>query len=169
MAVKSRTVLRRSGEPDGELLHYRECGLDNVYLSNGWRWEETPVGRFLHIRDDRALFAALARHIVDRPHQPSGQELRYLRVFLELSQAALGQLLGLSDQQVARWEKEQSRIEPAVLRLLALLVRERLGEKIEIESELKSAALGNARVPRNRRAHRVVAFRRSGWRTREAA
>jgi DNA-binding transcriptional regulator YiaG len=168
MGVKRKTVLRRTGEPDGELLHYRESGLDNVYLANGWRWEETPIGRFLEIKDDRALFAALARHIIEQPHQPSGKELRYLRVYLDLNQAELGQLLGLSDQQVARWEKETSRIEPAVLRLFSLLVRERIGEKVAVEADLKAAA-GNVKTPRTRRATRVVAFRRSGWKTKEAA
>lgn len=168
MGVKRKTVLRRSGEPDGELLHYRECGLDNVYLANGWRWEETPIGRFLEIKDHQSLFVALARHIIEQPHQPSGQELRYLRVYLDLSQAELGQLLGLSDQQVARWEKETSRIEPAVLRLLSLLVRERIGAPVKVEAGLRAAA-GNAKAVRNRRPSRVVAFRRSGWRTKEAA
>jgi DNA-binding transcriptional regulator YiaG len=168
MGVKRKTVLRRSGEPDGELLHYRESGLDNVYLANGWRWEETPIGRFLEIKDDRALFAALARHIIEQPHQPSGKELRYLRVYLDLNQANLGQLLGLSDQQVARWEKETSRIEPAVLRLFSLLVRERIGEKVTVEAELKAAA-DNVKTVRKRRLAKVVAFRRSGWKTKEAA
>lgn len=167
MGVKRRTVLRRSGEPDGELLHYRESGLDNVYLANGWRWEETPIGRFLEIKDDRALFAALARHIIEQPYQPSGKELRYLRVYLDLSQAELGKLLGLSDQQVARWEKETSKIEPAVFRLLSLLVRERIGEKMSVQADLKAAATA-VKTPR-KRVSRVVAFRRSGWKTKEAA
>lgn len=168
MGVKRKTVLRRSGEPDSELLHYRESGLDNVYLANGWRWEETPIGRFLEIKDDRALFAALARHIIEQPHQPSGRELRYLRVYLDLNQTELGKLLGLSDQQVARWEKETSRIEPAVLRLFSLLVRERIGEKVTVEADLQAAA-DNVKTDRKRRATRVVAFRRSGWKTKEAA
>ncbi len=163
-----KTVLRRINEPEGELLHFPECGLDNVYLANGWRFEDSPLGRLLQIKDDHNLFAALARHIIEQPHQPSGQELRYLRVYLDLSQAELGQLLGLSDQQVARWEKETSRIEPAVFRLLDLLVRERIGEPIKVEAGLRAAA-GNAKVVRNGRPSRVVAFRRSGWKTKEAA
>jgi DNA-binding transcriptional regulator YiaG len=168
MGVKRKTVLRRSGEADGELLHYRESGLDNVYLANGWRWEETPIGRFLEIKDDRALFVALARHIIEQPHLPRGKQLRYLRVYLDLNQAELGQLLGLSDQQVARWEKETSRIEPAVLRLFSLLVRERIGEKVAVEADLKAAA-DNVKTVRKQRPVKVVAFRRSGWKTKEAA
>ena len=140
-----KTILRRHNEPDGEMLHYRECGLDNVYLANGWRYEETPIGRFLEIEDVPELFAALARHVVEQRDRPNGKQLRYLRHYLNLSQVDLGRLLGLSDQQVARWEKETSKIEPAVFRLFGLLVRERLGEKIKVESELKSAALGSAR------------------------
>ena len=68
---------------------------------------------------------------------------------------------------MARWEKETSRIEPAVLRLFSLLVRESIGEKVSVEAGLKAAA--ETAGPLSRRAARVVAFRRSGWRTREAA
>lgn len=168
MGVK-KTILRRGSEPDGEMLHYRECGLDNVYLANGWRYEETPIGKFLEIKDVPELFAALARHIVEQRDRPNGKQLRYLRQYLNLTQADLGKLLGLTDQQVARWEKDTSKIEPAVFRLLGLLVRERLGVKVNVESELKLAATGNLRTTRTRGAHRVVAFRRSGWKTKEAA
>jgi putative transcriptional regulator len=167
MGVK-RTILRRANEPEGDLLHYPDCGMDNIYLANGWRWEETPIGRFLHIKDDRNLFAALARHIIDHSHPPSGKELRYLRVYLNLNQADLGKLLGLSDQQVARWEKETSKIEPAVLRLFSLLVRERIGLPVKVEADLQTAATAS-KTSRKRRATKVVAFRRAGWKTKEAA
>lgn len=150
------------------LLHFPDCDLDNLYLANGWRWEETPIGRFLEIKDYRDLFAALARHIVEQSYPPSGQELRYLRIYLNLTQAELGKLLGLSDQQVARWERETSRIEPAVLRLLSLLVRERIGEKVKVEADLRAAA-DMAQTARKGCPTRVVAFRRSGWKTKEAA
>lgn len=163
-----KTVLRSLNEPEGELLHFPECGLDNVYLANGWRFEESPLGPLLYIKDDHNLLAALARHIIHQPRQPSGNELRYLRIYLDLHQTELGKLLGLSDQQVARWEKETSRIEPAVLRLFSLLVRERIGEKVTVEADLKAAA-DNVNVARKRRPAKVVAFRRSGWKTKEAA
>jgi len=162
-----KTVLRSLNEPESELLHFPECGLDNVYLANGWRFEESPLGPLLHIKDDHNLLAALARHIIEQPHQPSGRELRYLRIYLDLPQTELGRLLGLSDQQVARWEKETSKIEPAVLRLFSLLVRERIGEKVAVEADLKAAA-DTVKTPR-KRLPRVVAFRRSGWKTKEAA
>lgn len=167
-----KTVLRRRNEPEGELLHYRECGLDNVWLANGWRFEDTPLGRFLEIRDPDGLFAALARHIADRPGaRTGGRELRYLRQFLDLTQAELGRLLGLSDQQVARWEKEQSRIEPAAFRLFCLLVRERLGDRVAVESQLRTAAAAASEIAagRKRQARSVLAFRRSGWKIEVAA
>lgn len=165
--VKRASVRRCPGKADRPMLHFPECGLDNVYLANGWRWHDTPIGRFLQIKDDRNLIAALASHIIDQPHQPSGQELRYLRIYLNLHSVELGQLLGLRERQVERWERQTSKIKPAVFRLLSLLVRERIGGTVKVEACLREAA-ANANKPRGKRLPRVVAFRRSGWKIREA-
>ncbi|MGE0154459.1 MAG: hypothetical protein AB7R90_17720 [Reyranellaceae bacterium] len=167
MDVKRKSV-RRAGKPTRKLLHFPECGLDNVYLANGWRSHDTPIGRLLQIKDDHNLIATLARHIVEQPYQPSGRELRYLRIYLNLSTVKLGELFGLNDLQVVRWEKEICKIKPATFRLLSLLVRERIGQPINIEAGLRTAAANDKR-PRSKRLPRVVAFRRSGWKTKAAA
>jgi hypothetical protein len=33
------------------LYHYQECGLDNVYLANGYREVETPYGPAVSVED----------------------------------------------------------------------------------------------------------------------
>ena len=84
--------------------HYTECGLDDVYLVNGFAVHETPYGRGVAVTDADALHEAIARAIVASTRPLRGQELRFLRAMLGLSQAALGARLGTSRATVARWE-----------------------------------------------------------------
>ena len=86
------------------MYHYRECGLDNVYLANGYREVETPYGPAVSIEDVYGLHKAIARELVNTTPTLSGAEVRFIRKFLELTQAQLADLLGVEDQSVRRWE-----------------------------------------------------------------
>ena len=63
--------------------HYTQCGLDYVYLENGFRLEETPYGAGVSIEDADELHEAIALSIITSPHAIRGQELRFLRAMLE--------------------------------------------------------------------------------------
>ncbi|WP_421857755.1 helix-turn-helix domain-containing protein [Oricola sp.] len=88
-------------------LHYTDCGLDNIYLSNGFEIEEIDGEQTLSVANLDGLHAAIGLHIVLERKAPSPKELRFLRNELDMSQAELAQVLGVSDQTVARWEKGQ--------------------------------------------------------------
>lgn len=90
-----------------EPLHYPDCGLDDVYLLNGYEPEETPYGSGVAIQDIDGLRAAIARDLVSRKKVLSGKEVRFLRKQMDLTQSDLGRLVGLDAQSVARWEKGQ--------------------------------------------------------------
>ena len=85
-------------------FHYTECGLDYVYLVNGYEVHDTPYGRAVSIDDADGLHRAIAEYIVTSPHGMRGQELRFLRSMLDVSQAALGEIVGVSRATIARWE-----------------------------------------------------------------
>lgn len=87
------------------MYHYRECGLPNVYLVNGYREIKTPEGSGIAIEDVEGLHMAIARDIVDTKPILSGPEVRFIRKFLDLTQSELADLLGVEDQSVRRWEK----------------------------------------------------------------
>src|SRR6266702_4376017 len=87
------------------MYHYRECGLSNVYLVNGYREIETPYGRGISIEDVEGLHMAIAHALVEEEPSLSGPEVRFIRKFLELTQTQLADLLGVEDQSVRRWEK----------------------------------------------------------------
>lgn len=86
------------------MYHYLECGLKQVWLSNGYRRVDTPYGEATEIENVEELHRAIARTLMTRPRL-SGAEFRFLRRELNLSQAALAEMLGNSEQSVALWEK----------------------------------------------------------------
>ena len=103
---------------EGDPLLYEECGLDNIYLLNGFSKEVVDGEEYISIADVDGLHEAIGLYIVLRRKAPSGKEIRFLREELDKSQAELGEILGVSSQSVARWEKGQS--EPPGPAILAL-------------------------------------------------
>ena len=123
-----------------ELHHYRECGLDNVFLLNGFTVRETRRGRAVSIEDIDGLHRAIGTHLAREKRTLTGAELRFLRVEMGLSQKLLGMLLGKTAQTVARWEKGQSRIDGTADRVVRVLYAEQTGENEKIRNVLQELA-----------------------------
>lgn len=85
--------------------HYTQCGLSNIYLKNGYEVKETPYGKGVSIDNADGLHMAIAKSVIDKIGNLDGEELRFLRIELDLSQKRLGEYLGRTDQAVALWEK----------------------------------------------------------------
>ena len=100
------------------LFRYKGCALPNVYLVNGYEIISTPYGEGVKIHDLEGLHAAIGEAVVSNPAPLTGQEFRFLRQELDLSQAALGGIIGRSEQSVARWEKGS--VDPAADRLMRI-------------------------------------------------
>jgi putative transcriptional regulator len=88
------------------MYHYRGAGLDNVYLKNGYREVMYGDEKAVSVENVEGLHQAIAAVLIEKPAPLTGQEFRFLRVEMELSQLALGKLIRVSDQTVAAWEKE---------------------------------------------------------------
>lgn len=94
---------------------YTECGLDNIYLKNGYSIEGTEWGEAVIVESVEDLHRAIGKDIVDSSDSLTGQELRFLRVELNMSQKSLGALAGYKDgQMVAKWEKGEREMPRAV-------------------------------------------------------
>lgn len=106
------------GEESREPYHYTECGLDDIYLLSGYEIESTSYGDGVSIKHVDELHKAIGHSLVTQKKVLSGKELRFLRKEMDLTQTELGRLVGLSDQQVARWEKDQYEIPSAADYLL---------------------------------------------------
>lgn len=113
-----------SGEaPKEERLHYKDCGLDNVYLRSGFTREDYDGETYVTVEDIDGLHKAIGLHIVLDRKAPTGQEVRFLRKEMGLSQAELAKKIGTTDQSVARWEKAQCEISgPALFAIRFLYV-----------------------------------------------
>ena len=127
----------------GELHHYRECGLSNVFLLNGFTVQETRHGRAVSIEDMDGLHLAIGIHLAKKKMALTGAELRFLRFELGLSQKMLGALLGKNTQTVARWENGKSRIDSTAERLVRVLYIEQIGENDKIRNRLQELTVMN--------------------------
>jgi DNA-binding transcriptional regulator YiaG len=104
--------------------HYTECGLDNIHLSNGFKFMETSRGKAVSIHDVDGLHKAIGLYLITAAKDLSKKEIRFLRDEMLMSQATLGQLLGVGEQTVHRWETGKTTIPKPSEFLLRLLYRE---------------------------------------------
>lgn len=106
-----------------QLYQYTECGLDYVYLADGYTVYDTGYGPAVEVHNAAELDRKIALGIVRNQGPLTGQEVRFLRGLIDLTQQELGQLLGKDAQSVARWEKSKTelpRIEDIALRQIYL-------------------------------------------------
>lgn len=90
--------------------HYTECGLDYVYLLDGFEVVKTEHGPAVRVVNASKLDRAIAMAIVRHQKRLTGQEVRLLRGLLDMTQDELGQALGKDGQSVARWEKGKTEL-----------------------------------------------------------
>lgn len=104
--------------------HYTMCGLDYVYLDNGYRKEETEYGSGVAILHADTLDTVIAMLIIRYPARLRGQEVRFLRAITQISQTELANQLGVKRITVARWESSPNTPIPGpadrVIRLLTV-------------------------------------------------
>ena len=90
------------------MYHYESCGLENIWLKNGYTKSTTKYGEGVAIIDVEGLHRALALEIVHLPRPITPREFRFLRIELDLPQRRLGGLMDVKDQTIANYEKGQS-------------------------------------------------------------
>src|SRR3546814_544015 len=85
--------------------HYTECGLDYVYLVNGFEVIDTGYGPVVQVMNASKLDRAIADAVVRRQSRLVGREVRFLRGILDMTQAEFGKALGKDAQSIARDRK----------------------------------------------------------------
>jgi DNA-binding transcriptional regulator YiaG len=120
--------------------HYTESGLGNIYLANGFKQHKTAYDKGIAFDNIAGLHREIGRHLCShRPHL-TGPEFRFLRHELDLSQAALSNLLGNNEQAVALWEKSKVKVPAWADRLMRALYREHMGENVKIRKLIEAVA-----------------------------
>ena len=88
------------------MYHYTDGGLRNVWLANGYEIKQTPYGEGVSFHNLDGLTTSICIALTNRAGVVTGSEFRYIRsAGMLLSQPALGKLMGIDGQSVARWEK----------------------------------------------------------------
>lgn len=88
------------------MYHYTDGGLRNVWLANGYEIKKTPFGEGVAFHNLDGLTESICIALTKKAGVLNGSEFRYIRsAGMLLSQPALGKLMGIDGQSVARWEK----------------------------------------------------------------
>ncbi len=104
----TKFVRRNGRNPDGKVLHYKACGLDDVYLLSGWSRENVEGENYITVEDLDDLWKAIGLHLVTERKALAPKELRFLREYMDLTQAELAAKVRVTDQTIARWEKGET-------------------------------------------------------------
>lgn len=103
--MKREDFFHAQEEVRSEPYRYRACGLEGIYLMNGFTVEEHDGEKHIAVRDVDGLHSAIGRHLVLHRKVLSPREIRFLRNTMGLTQAELAAVIGTTSQSVARWEK----------------------------------------------------------------
>jgi len=109
-------------EPAAEPLHYTLCGLDNVYLLNGFDIEDMDGEVFTAVRNVEGLHRMIALRLAVLRRPMSGQEIRFLRKDLGFTQEELAKLFRVTRKRVNEYERgdQLPRTSQIVLQLKAV-------------------------------------------------
>jgi putative transcriptional regulator len=121
-----------------EKYHYKESGLDYIWLVGGWEIVSSPTGKQLKIKNIEGLHEAIGTMLVKMKKDLTGKEIRFLRQEMRLSQANLAKLLTVTEQTVHRWETGKADI-PKPAESLVRFLYEGL-DTAEIRHALESLA-----------------------------
>lgn len=113
------------------MYHYTECGLQNVWLTNGYDVCEVDGEKAVSISDVDELHELIGRSIASKSNL-NATEIRFLRKELGLSQKRLADLLGSTEQTVSLWER-RGRMPKGYDRLVRLLYLEKIDGNVKVQ------------------------------------
>ncbi|KAA8731011.1 helix-turn-helix domain-containing protein [Acinetobacter qingfengensis] len=107
------------------MYHYEECGLSNVWLLDGYTIEnDDDYGETVSIASVYDLHKTIGLFLITQSPELYGEQIRFLRKELNLSQKNLAGLLGVGETSVRSWEADRGRIGSPTDRLLRALYKE---------------------------------------------
>lgn len=140
------------------MYHYTECGLQNVWLTNGYDVCEVDGEKAVSISDVDELHELIGRSIAAKSNL-NATEIRFLRKEIGLSQKRLADLLGSTEQTVSLWER-RGRMPKGYDRLVRLLYLEKIDGNVKVQETI------NRLIELDFRQSEKLVFSdtRTGWR-----
>lgn len=140
------------------MYHYTESGLQNVWLSNGYKTKKTASGVAVAIVDADGLHKVIGRNIAAKAYM-TGAEFRFLRKELDLSQTRFAAWIGMSEESVSLWER-RGRIPKAVCRFMQAIYLEKLDGNVRITEMVERMA----NLDREHQDKLIFEDTETGWR-----
>ena len=85
------------------MYQYKQSGLDNVWLVDGYQIVNTPYGEAVQFEDATSLDLAIANALINQTEPLTGKEFRFLRQQIGMSQSDVASFMHVDPQSVARW------------------------------------------------------------------
>ena len=117
MTAKKHFGIRAKGAVR-QPLQYLACGLDDVYLVNGFTITESEGEEVISVENIDDLHVAIALKLITSPAKLKPREFRFLRNNMDLTQTDLGERLGVDVQMIGRYERDEHAIPAPVDQLL---------------------------------------------------
>src|SRR5229473_1735267 len=90
--------------------HFVDSGLPNVYLAGIKYWVCQKCGKqSANIPALNELMIKIARAVVGQEARLNGAEIRFLRKRLKKKSAEFGKIIGVTPEQISRWENDGNR------------------------------------------------------------
>ncbi len=115
--------------------HYTECGLNNVFIEGAVSIGDHSDKELVTIPAIGHLHRVIAQGIVTHPAKMTGQELRFLRSELGLTQAELAAILKVTLLTVSRWERNETPVSDAAEMLVRLHAATKLRLDVDLDVE----------------------------------
>jgi DNA-binding transcriptional regulator YiaG len=128
--VEGVNPMSKSGK---NVYHYRDCGLENVFLEGGFKVVDTPYGQGVTIYDLDGLHSCIANSLVKKPIPLNGKEFRFLRTELDLSQTTMGNLCGRKERRLRDWEKNNEKVPDPANTIIRVVYKERYDPTVTFE------------------------------------
>ena len=159
--LKNDKMKKRANEGKGsKMLNYRGAGLENVWLLNGYKVKETKYGTATSVEDIEGLHNAIGQSILNSKPKLSGEEFRFFRKEMGMSQQVVADKMGCEAQTVANWEKEDRAPKSADLLIRALYTEIVIHENVEINKLIECVNTMDAIVNEGKRVFQET---ETGW------
>lgn len=106
---------------------YTECGLDNVVIEGIAIHTDDDGDECVEIPRIHALHRTIAEGIINHEKGMTGQELRFLRTEMGMTQSELAKLVHRERVTVSRWERSECEIDSTGEALVRLQAAQKLG------------------------------------------
>ena len=147
------------------VYHYRDCGLENVFLEGGFEFVDSPYGQGITIDDLDGLHSCIADCLIKKPTPLNGKEFRFLRTELDLSQTAMSDLCGRKERRLRDWEKTNEKVPDPANTIIRIVYKERYDPTATFEGLFKDIRSLQAL---DRKAHEMkLVSTADGWREKQ--